>query len=137
MNKKSKPDYTKFMRKPTPFRLSAPDQELEQSERKADRSEKIPEAEILLTPEQQLLLKRQEGNRQAPTRPDLIPDAEIVFSPDPPIGVSPAVTVTDASWKPMPDAELREEDLDYVPVVEAPPLAAMILVVLALVALLL
>ncbi len=134
MNKKNKPDYTKFMKKPTPLRFSAPDQNDDAEQRKPGRVEVIPAAEILLTPEQERRLQEQAGDFPSPSSQEQIPNAEIVFSPNPPVGVSPVVAVTDRFLKPTVSAAPYEEDLDYAPPIEAPPLAALIVVVLALAA---
>jgi hypothetical protein len=137
MNKKSKPDYTKFMRKPMPFNLGAADQNPEEGGRKTRQREEVPDAEILLTPRQRSLLEKQAVRSQPQSPPEQILDAEIIFSSQAPVGVSPVVAVTDESLRPTEDVAIEEEELDYTPVVEAPPLAALILVVLALVALML
>ncbi len=93
MKKKTKPDYTKFMKKPAALRMSAPDNENSDSPT-PNNSDTVPYAEVLLTPEQEALLKRQLAKKPLTSTAEASP-VEDVFSSGRQVGVNAPVVITD------------------------------------------
>jgi hypothetical protein len=144
---KKKPDYTKFMRKPTPLELSPPSREKEPLPRHdaLEKDDNIPWAEIILEPEQIANLVRASQIARPEKKTNIPPAAadhakSAAAQTAPPVGFTRPVVVTDAALGSSTHAgdAYRPSFLPPgLPVAAAPPLAALMVIALVVFVLLL
>ncbi|HMK35219.1 MAG TPA: hypothetical protein VK463_09150 [Desulfomonilaceae bacterium] len=135
---KKKPDYTKFMRKPSPLELSPPRPDLDRLPRMrgSDAEDGIPWAEIIFEPEHVSQLERAAqvrggGNPPQSAQIPMVPGKKSAGPPEPVLGYNRPVTVTDASLNYTVEENFSPQAFFSVgsPVAAAPPVAALIVIV--------
>lgn len=139
---KKRPDYTKFMRKPSPLELGPPPRDRDDVPHRVypDKEEDIPWAEVILEPEHVANLARAGGVPRQQSKPNNAPGTAGQLAKNdaparPQIGYSQAVVITDATLD-LSNQEGQAYETPFmppgIPVGAAPPLAVLMIIALVL-----
>lgn len=144
---KKRPDYTKFMRKPSPLQLSPPSRDWDDMPgcEPDVKEEDIPWAEIIVESEHVADLERAGGVRSPENKPRnarVIPDpgTQARSAIAPPVGFNRPVVITDSLLDYTAHEDLSPQMPLFtagLPIAAAPPIAALVAVALVVIFLLL